>query len=342
MALVQKITGNHGERRKFLRRLADDKRFLGIVFLAPAILYIVALVAIPLLMAIRYSLTEITMTGTGITTYKFVGLENFREIMNFDAYPQMQRALRNSLLFSLVAQVFVTIGANILALVLAEDFRGKWLARMLIMLPWATPISLGVIAWLWLLDSKFAPIDWVLLQLLDAKFFAPIDWVLLRLGLPGVHEILFGDGSNIIWLGKESLAVMSDILVYVWRMLPLSAVILLAGLTSIDQELLDQADVDGASFWRKHFRIRMPLVMPIMSIAVLFSFIFTIGDMAVVYLLTKTGPVYYTHVLPTWAYMVGIEGNAISQGAAITLFLFPVLAAVAFLVLRTARRMEVT
>ena len=86
----------------------------------------------------------------------------------------------------------------------------------------------------------------------------------------------------------------------------------------------------------------MPLVMPIMSIAVLFSFIFTIGDMAVVYLLTKTGPVYYTHVLPTWAYMVGIEGNAISQGAAITLFLFPVLAAVAFLVLRTARRMEVT
>ena len=342
MAFAKKITSNQDARGGFLRRLADDKKFLGVVFLAPAILYIVALVAVPFFMAIRYSLTEITFSGTGITTYKFVGLENFRAIMNLEAYPQMGRALRNSLLFSLVAQVFVMIGANILALALSEEFRGKWVARLLIMLPWATPISLGVIAWLWLLDSKFAPIDWVLLRLLDAQLFAPIDWVLLRIGQPGVHEFLFGNGSNIIWLGKENLAIMSVILVYVWRTLPLAAVILLAGLTSIDKELLDQADVDGASFWRKHFRIRLPLVLPIMSIAILFSFILTIGDMAVVFLLTKTGPVYYTHVLPTWAYMVGIEGNNISQGAAISLFLFPVLAAVAFLVLRTARRMEVT
>ncbi|MFQ5855789.1 MAG: carbohydrate ABC transporter permease, partial [Anaerolineae bacterium] len=143
-------------------------------------------------------------------------------------------------------------------------------------------------------------------------------------------------------LGREGLAMASVILVYVWRMLPLSAVILMAGLTSIDRELLDQAEVDGASFWRIHFQISLPLVLPIMSIALLFGLIFTFGDIVVVFVLTTGGPVYYTHVLSTWAYVLGIQAGSLGQGAATALFLFPVLLAVAILVLRVARRMEVT
>jgi len=134
----------------------------------------------------------------------------------------------------------------------------------------------------------------------------------------------------------------SGIMVQVWRMLPLSAVILLAGLSSIDQDILDQAAVDGAGFWRTLFRIKLPLILPIMSIVLLFGMIFTFGDMVVVYILTRGGPVYYTQVLPTWAFYKGIEGGALAEGAAIALFLFPVLLAVAILVLRASRRMEVT
>ena len=118
--------------------------------------------------------------------------------------------------------------------------------------------------------------------------------------------------------------------------------ILLAALTSIDQDLIDQAEVDGASFWRIHFQVKIPLILPIMYIALLFGLIFTFGDMVVVFVLTRGGPIYYTQVLSVWAYFKGIDGGALSEGAAIALFLFPLLLAVAVLILRAARRMEVT
>lgn len=304
------------------RRLEDRAGWLGTLFLLPAVVYILALVGVPFVIAIAFSVTDVTV---GDTSLDFVGLDNFRRIMNVDTMPQFRRALQNSFLFTLVAQILILVGANILALILSQDFRGKWLARMLIMMPWATPASLGVIGWKWLLDSKFAPIDWVLVQL----------------GLLG-PDTLLGPGSHMNFLGREGLAMASVIMVQVWRLMPLAAVILLAGFSSIDQELLDQAEVDGASFWRIHFRIRLPLILPIMSIALLFSLISIFGDIVVVFGLTTGGPVYYTHVLPTWAYVLGIQAGALSQGAATALFLFPVLLAVAILVLRNARRTEVT
>jgi multiple sugar transport system permease protein len=143
-----------------------------------------------------------------------------------------------------------------------------------------------------------------------------------------------------IFLGREYLAMTSVIVVYVWRVLPLTAVILLAGLTSINRELLDQAEVDGAGFLRIHLQITLPLIMPIMSIAMLFSLIFTFGDMVVVFLLTRGGPIYYTQVLPVWAWFKGIDGGNLSEGAAVALFLFPVLLVVAILMLQLARRTE--
>lgn len=144
------------------------------------------------------------------------------------------------------------------------------------------------------------------------------------------------------FLGREFLAMAAVIVVHVWRLLPLSAIILLAGLTSINPELIDQARVDGASFWRIHFQVRLPLVMPIVSIMLLFGLISMFGDMPVVFILTRGGPVYYTQVLGVWAYFKGIDGGSLAEGAAIALFLFPLLLAVAILVLRNARRTEVT
>lgn len=301
------------------RYLADNKGLLGSLFLLPAVVYIVALVGIPFVLAIAFSLADVT---AGDTSLDFVGFENYSRIIKT---PEFQQSIRNTLIFTVVSQAITIVLANILAVVLSSDFRGKWFARMLIILPWATPIALGTVGWLWLLDSKFSPIDWVLryAQLL------------------GGPDALLGAQKNLYYLGRTELAKASIILVYVWRMLPLSAVILLAGLTSISQDLLDQAEVDGASFWRSLFQIKLPLILPIMSIALLFSMIFTFGDMTVVYVLTRGSPVYYTHILPTWAYIKGIESGALAEGAAIALFLFPVLLAVVILMLRSARRSEV-
>jgi multiple sugar transport system permease protein len=280
--------------------------------------YIVILVGIPFILAIAFSVTDVTV---GDTSLDYVGLRNFRNIL---ATPQFRRALLNSFVITLVAQLLVMVLANILALLLAQDFRGKWVARMLIMLPWATPIALGVVGWLWLLDSKFSPFD----------------WILQSVGLLGPGTPL-GPGRHMTFLGREGLAMASVIVVHVWRMLPLAAVILLAGLTSINRELLEQAEVDGAGYWRIHFQITLPLIAPIMSVALLFSLIFTFGDMVVVFILTRGGPVYYTQVLPVWAWFKGIDGGNLSEGAAVALFLFPVLLIVAILILRVARRTDV-
>lgn len=302
------------------RYWTDREDLLGSLFLLPAVIYIFAFVGIPFLIALAYSVTDVTV---GNTSLDFVGLRNFQAILKT---PQFRTSLVNSIVFTIISQIIIIVLANILALVLSTDFRGKWFARFLIMLPWATPIALGTIGWLWLLDSKFSPIDWTLRYL-------------HLLGEPGA---LLGAQRNLFYLGRLELARASIILVYVWRMLPLAAVILMAGLTSIPKDILDQAEVDGASFWRILFQIKLPLIIPIMSIALLFSLIFTIGDMAVVYVLTSGGPVYYTQILPTWAYYKGIESGALAEGAATALFLFPVLLAVAIFVLRFSRRTEVT
>jgi multiple sugar transport system permease protein len=270
-------------------------------------------------MAIAFSLSDVTV---GDTNLDYVGLDNFRRILNT---PQFRRALVNSFVITLVAQFFVIILANILALIFYEDFPGKWIARMLIIMPWATPISLGTIGWLWILDSKFSPIDWVLQQL----------------GLLG-PDTLLGPGNHLTYLGREELAMASVIIVHIWRMLPLATVILLAGLASIDRDLIDQAQVDGAKFWRIHREVRLPLLYPIMSIALLFGLIFTFSDMVVVFLLTRGGPIYYTQVLPTWAWFKGIDGGNLSEGAAVALFLFPLLLVVAVLILRSAKRSEIS
>lgn len=298
----------------------DREDLLAPLFLIPAVVYIVALVGLPFLIAIAFSFSNVT---AGNTSLEFAGLQNFRAILRT---PQFAQGLRNTIMFTVVSQLIIIVLANILAVVLSEDFRGKWFARFLIMLPWATPIALGTIGWLWMLDSKFSPIDWTLRYL-------------NLLGEPGA---LLGGQRNLFYLGRLELAKISIIVVYVWRMLPLSAIILMAGLTSIPKDILDQADVDGASYWRTLFQIKLPLILPIMSIALLFSLIFTVGDMAVVYVLTRGGPVYYTQILPTWAYYKGIESGALAEGAATALFLFPVLLAVAILVLRFSRRAEVT
>jgi multiple sugar transport system permease protein len=135
--------------------------------------------------------------------------------------------------------------------------------------------------------------------------------------------------------------VASVITVQVWRIVPLAAVIIMAGLAAIPQEINDAAEVDGAGFWRRLFEVTIPLTLPVTAVATLFGAVLVFTDMSVVYVLTRGGPVDATQILPTWAFFRGIQGGDLAQGAAIALFLFPLLLAMAILILRSVRRMEV-
>jgi multiple sugar transport system permease protein len=288
--------------------------------IAPAIIYIVALVGFPFILAILYSLSDATI---GDPSLSFVGLRNFIAVIQD---PIFQKSMKNTFIFTFVSQALVIVLSKILALALLKEFKGKRIVRFLILLPWTAPIALGTVGWLWMLDS----------------IFSPIDWVLRYAGLLGAPDAILGANSNLYWLGIPSLAMTSVILVHTWRMLPLATVILLAGLTSIPRDILDAAEVDGAGFWRRLFQITIPLLLPIIGIAVLFGVVFTFTDITVVYILTQGGPFHSTQVLASWAFLKGIEAGDLAQGAAIALFLFPVMAGVAVLILRLVRRTEVT
>ena len=296
--------------RRRRRYLSDHEGFLGPIGLLPAVIYIVALVGFPFVLAILYSFSNASI---GRRSFELTGLETFRQLLRD---PVFAKSLWNTFVFTFTANALVVVLAKALAMVLVADFKGKWLIRFLVLLPWTTPVSLAAITWLWTLDSIFSPIDWV---------------------LRGVGLI----ESNMYWLGKPGLAMASIITVHTWRIVPLAAVIIMAGLTAIPTEINDAAAVDGARFWRKLFEITIPLMAPIIAVAVLFGVILTITDMSVVYVLTRGGPSNTTQVLASWAFFKGIPGGALAHGAATALFLFPILVAVAALILRMARRREV-
>jgi multiple sugar transport system permease protein len=298
--------------RFLLARLADSDRWLPRLLLTPAIVYIVLLVGFPFVLSLFYSLSDATVASQEI---HFVGLENFNRIV---ASTTFWTSLENTVLITVISQVLVIVFANVLALALIADFRGKWLVRLLILLPWVAPISLSSIGWLWIFDS----------------IYSIINWTARALGLFGPHYWP-------IWLGEPHLAMTSIIIVQVWRMLPLATIIILAGLSSIPQDIHDAAAVDGAGFWLHLFGITLPLVAPVGIVALLFGIVFTFTDLIVVFVLTRGGPYDTTQVLTSWAYFTGIQGGDLAGGAAISLFLLPVLVLVSILFLRFARRAEV-
>ena len=289
------------------------QRWLGPAMFMPAILYIVALVGVPFVMAFVYSLSDIKVGSAG---YHFVGLQNFTSVLQ---NPTFLRSLKNSFIFTISSQVLVLIGSTILSLGLRDAFPGRRFLRFLILLPWVAPVSIGSIGWKWILDSLYSVINWVLVRLhLVRPFDAPV------------------------WLGEPKLAMISVILVHTWHMLPFATVILLAGLTAIPKDIPEAAAVDGAGFFRTLFQITIPMMLPIINVAVLFGVIFTFTDMTVIYILTRGGPYDTTQVIPTLAFFTGILGSDLAEGAAISIFMVPVLVLVTWLVLRSAYRAEVT
>lgn len=298
--------------------VADRETLLGALMLLPAVVYIVGLVAFPFVLAIALSFSAATV---GDQSLDFVGLANFKTALQA---PQFLLALRNSFIVTAGTLALILVLATALSELLSRDFRGKRLLQVLVILPWATPVAIGTIDWLWFLDSKFSPLD----------------WVLRALGLLG-PDTLLGPFNNLFYFGRAALGIVSVILINAWRMLPLATLIVLAGRTSIPRELLEQAQVDGAGFFRTLFGITIPLLLPILTVAVLFTTIVVFGEMTVVALTTRGGPGYATQILPYWAFLKGIQGGALGEGAAIALFLLPVLLPGAIFALRFAYRTEV-
>jgi multiple sugar transport system permease protein len=313
MTVAQRSAGEitMGPRRE--RYLLDSERLLGPALMAPAVVYLILVVGYPLVLAFLYAFSDAT---TGSQSLHFVGFQTFVAAVRD---PVFLTTLRNTFVFTAISQALVVILSTVLAFVLTASFRGRWFVRFLVLLPWTTPVALSAVIWLWMLDSIFSPFDW----------FAQ----LLGIVPPGGH---------IIFLGQSDLAMGSVIALQTWRILPLATVILMAGLSAIPSEVNDAAEVDGAGFWRRLFGITLPLLSPVMTVALLFGIVFTFTDMAAVFVLTGGGPGNATQVLASWAFYKGINGGNLAVGAADALIMFPVLLGLAAVLLRIASRAEVS
>jgi len=294
------------------RYLFDRSELLGPLFIAPAILYVVVLVGLPFVLAVYYSISAFTIFDT---SYRFVGAKNFFDILQSEVF---RRTLANTFIFTIGAQVIGLLLGKFAAMLLMREFPGRGLARALVVLPWAVPVSLATLAWLWMFDSLYSVINWTL------ALFGLIDPM-----------------NRPQWLGQEDLAMIAVTVVHAWRLFPFGVVIFIAGFTSVPKDVLDAATVDGAGFWRRNYQIILPIIMPIVVIALIFGTVFTFTDLSVVYLLTKGGPINSTQVLGSLAFQVGILSGDVAHGAAICLFLFPFLLIGVVFMLRVLRRREI-
>jgi multiple sugar transport system permease protein len=308
VAVAERFRG----RRSRFEFVFDQPRVLGTLFLSPAILYVLVLVGVPFLLAIYYALSAYTIYNP---SYKFVGLGNFFQVVQSDIF---RRTLLNTFIFTIGSQILGLILGKFGALLLLRPFPGRKIVRALIILPWAVPVALATVAWEWMFDSLYSVINWTLIAL----------GILTRADAPN-------------WLGNPDLAMLCVIIVNAWRFFPFAIVIFLAGITAVPQDVLDAATVDGAGFWRRNYQIIVPIIAPIVVVGLIFGTVFTFTDLSIVYLLTMGGPVNATQVLGNLGFQIGIVSGDVSHGAAVSLFMFPVLFVLVILMLRFIRRREI-
>ena len=287
--------------------MLDHERFLGPAFVTPALLLITLLVAYPFCMALYMALSN-AYIGRPM---EFIGLRNFLALWESDSFRQ---TFQNAFVFTGIAVAFKIVLGVMLALLLNETLWFKRLIRGAVLLPWVIPTALSTLGWWWMFNSLYSVVNWSGIAL----------------------GILAPPGPN--WLGQAYYAMAAVITVNIWRGLPFFAITILAGLVSIPKELYEAAEADGAGPMARFWNITLPLLKPVLAVVVLFSTIFTFSDFNIVYVLTHGGPINSTHLFATLSRQVGLESGQLGQGAAISLYLFPVLAFVVFVQLRFIRR----
>ncbi len=282
-----------------LERLQNSRNALGYVFMLPAAVLLLGLLAYPLGLGTWLGFTDAKIGRPG----EWVGIENFAYLVS-DSVARL--ALFNTLFYTVVASV-LKFGLGLwLALLLNKNLPFKSFFRAVVLLPWIVPTALSAIAFWWLYDAQFSVLS----------------WVLTRLGLINRYIDFLGDPWN---------ARLSTIAANVWRGVPFVAISLLAGLQTISPSYYEAAAIDGATPWQQFRHVTLPLLTPIIAVVMTFSVLFTFTDFQLIYVLTRGGPLNATHLMATLAFQRGIPGGSLGEGAALATLMVPfLLAAVLF------------
>ena len=288
----------HASLRRFVRRRST----IGFLMCLPLLVILAGLIIYPALYSLYLAMLNKAQT-------RFVGLGNFSYLLGRDTFWMV---IEQSAIFALTAVFFkALIGLVTAHLVNNLPTKGQRKWRGMLLVPWVIPLALSTLGWWWLFDPTHSAFNWII------KGFG---------------------GTEIPWLSNPYWARFSVILVNVWYGAPFFLIMYLAALKSVPEQLYEAAEIDGANAWQRFVHITLPMMRNIIAITVLFSLIVTFANFDIVQIMTAGGPRNMTHVFATYAFLLGIRSGDLPLGAAVSLFMFPILAVSAIFILRGVRK----
>jgi multiple sugar transport system permease protein len=289
--------------------LLERESSLGVILMLPGAFLLMVFMAYPFFLGIWLSLTDSSI-GRGLG--QFIGLRNFKDLLTDTIFHQ---TAWNTLIYAMVTVPFKAALGLGLALILNNHMKFSNPIRAAVMMPWIVPTALSTLGWFMIFDPVFSPFSWLFKNLGLIK-------------------------TNINFLGDPRLAIASVCLANIWRGVPFFGITILAGLQAVPNELHEAAAIDGAGLWHRFRHVTVPHIKGVVLIASLLSVIWTFADFQLIYVLTKGGPANQTHIFGTYAYQIGLSATEIGMGAAIALYMFPILSVFAVILLVYLRREE--
>jgi len=280
-----------------MRRTRD--KLLAVACLAPSAVLLIGVIFYPILQTFWASFCNVDRKGIPVS---FGTLQNFRDlwasrVFTGDIIPQ-------TLIWTAVVVGGTMVISMFVALALNEQLPGRRLMRAIVLLPWATSLVITAAIFKWMLSPTQGPINGLLRG-----------W--------GIAD------SPPAWLARPELAFASVIAVGIWVSIPFTATVLLAGLQAIPDELHEAAVIDGAGAWQRFRCVTLPLLKPVLTVAVVLNVIYVFNSFPIIWILTEGGPANQTHIIVTYLYKVAIWEREYGQGYAMALLTFAFLTAFA-------------
>jgi len=281
----------------------DQQRKVNVLpyyFLLPSIILIIMINVYPMISGLLYSF----QSGTIVKRGPFVGLENYGKLFAMGEF-------WNALYFSSVFALFSVIGSYLiglgLAILLHKDVPGRGFFRVALLIPWVIPSVVSIVGWRWLIGDQNGLFNMIL-------------------GRFGIEPVLF--------LASEKWAIVSVIVIKIWRSFPFMMISMLAGLSTINQEMYESAHIDGAGRWKTFWHITLPQLKSISIVCWILMTIWCFNDFETIWLLTEGGPANATENLIIIAYKYTFIKNAVGIGSAIAIVSLIILMALATLLLK--------
>ena len=278
------------------------------LFILPAAIVVLAIIAYPLVNAFWLSMTNQTVGSDG----SFIGLANYIALLHDTAFRQ---TVGNTLVYTFGGLVFKVLLGMIMALALNRILAGRTVTTGVLLLPWIIPTVISTLVWKWMLDSSTGVINYLLI---------------------GAHVV----NHPIAWLGTGSLAMASVITVSVWREVPYFGVSFLAGLKNIGREQYEVASTEGANAWQKFLFVTLPNLRGIILLIGVLSAVQAAYDFTIVWVLTAGGPVNATHLVSTLSFEYAFMNGNIARAVAVSLAAFPIIAPIILVIARVIERQE--